>query len=199
MLYKLLHIIGDFVMQLFFQMRVRGKENYKKIKSGFILISNHTSNWDPVILGDAIRGRHVVYMAKEELFSNRVAAFFLRQLHAIPLSRGAGDVTAVKTALRVLRDGNILGIFPEGTRTKSGRIEEFENGAALLSLRADVPVLPAYIQGGYRFLRRVTVWFGEPIYLREIYPGKVNGSTIREATALLRNTMVQMKKDAEKK
>lgn len=196
MLYKFLHIIGDFVMRFFFFMRVIGSKNYKAIKSGFILISNHTSNWDPVILGDAIRGRPVVYMAKEELFKKKWADFFLRQLHAIPLTRGAGDVTAVKTALRVLRGGDILGIFPEGTRTKSGKIEAFEPGAALLALRADVPVIPAYIQGGYRFWRQVTVWFGEPIYLHKEFPGKVNSAVIQEATQFLRRTLLRMREEA---
>lgn len=196
MLYKLLHIIGDFVLRFFFLLRVRGSQHYKGIKSGFILISNHTSNWDPVILGDAIRGRHIVYMAKEELFSNKIADFFLRQLHAIPLTRGAGDVAAVKTALRVLREGSILGIFPEGTRARDGKIKAFEPGAALLALRAGVPVLPAYIQGGYRFLRRVTVWFGEPIDLRREFPGKVKGAVIKDATRLLRTTLLRMEQEA---
>ena len=192
MIYGLLHIVADFVLRFLFFLRVYGSQNYKSISGGFILISNHKSYWDPSILGDAIRGRYIVYMAKEELFQRPLARFFLRQLHAVPLSRGHADLTAFKTALNVLKSGRILGVFPEGTRHRDGRIGEFEHGAALLSLRADVPVVPAYIKGGYRLFRPVSVYFGEPIHLRDIFDGRVNGNVVREATQLLRSRMVAL-------
>lgn len=196
MFYKLLHIIADFVLRFLFFLSVHGSQYYKSVKSGFILMSNHKSNWDPVILGDAIRKRPVVYMAKEELFKKKTAARFLRLLYAIPLTRGSADLTAVKTALRVLAKGDILGIFPEGTRTKTGKIGPFEPGAALLSLRGNVPVVPVYIKGGYKLFHKVSVYFGEPVYLRRLYPGRVNGAVIQEATDLLRNRMLDLEREA---
>lgn len=197
MIYGILHVVADFVLRFLFFLRVRGSKYYKSVPGGFILISNHKSYWDPSILGDAIRGRHIVYMAKEELFKKPVANFFLRQLYAIPLTRGRADLTAVKTALDVLRNGNILGVFPEGTRRRDGKIGQFEPGAALLALRANVPVVPVYIKGGYKLFRPVSVTFGPPVYLRSRFPGKVNGSVIQEATEYLRECMLDLQRSCE--
>lgn len=197
MLYRLVHFLANIVLEVAFFLRIRGAENYKQIRGGFIVICNHTSNWDPIILGYSVKTKPVRYLAKEELFHNKFAAFMLKHLYAVPIARGTGDVGAIKAALQILADNDILGIFPEGTRSKTGELGGFEPGAALLALRAKVPVVPAYICGGYKLFHRVTIRFGKPVALSEMFPGKAKGATIREATEVLRKSMQELEAQAD--
>lgn len=192
MIYQLARILAAIVLKFSFFLKIEGADNYRSIPGGYLAICNHISNWDPIVLGYSIKKRPVCYMAKEELFKNPIARFLLTRLHAIPLARGAGDVGAVKKALRALADGKILGIFPEGTRSRDGRLHDFEPGAALLALRSGVPVLPAYISGDYRMFHRVTITFGAPIDLKGLFPGKVNSVLVREATQYLHEKLLSM-------
>lgn len=190
MIYWIVRVLAVIVLKFSFFLTIRGRQYPAGIKTGFIIISNHRSNWDPITLGISVPGRPVYYLAKEELFKkNRAASFFLRQLHAIPLARGAGDIGAVKQALQLLRDGEVLGIFPEGTRSKSGELKTFASGAALLSLRSGFPIVPAYISGKYKLFHHVSLRFGPPIDLKSMYPDKARSAVIKEATALLENAV----------
>lgn len=192
MIYALARFLAAIVLKFSFFLKIEGAENYRTVSGGCLAICNHVSNWDPIVLGYSIKKRPVCYMAKEELFKNPVARFFLTRLHAIPLSRGTGDVGAIKKALRALQGGSILGVFPEGTRSRDGALHAFEPGAALLALRSGVPVLPAYIHGDYRMFHRVTIEFGAPIQLKEHFPGKVNSVLVREATEYLQEQMAAL-------
>lgn len=185
MIYLIVRFLAVIVLKFAFFFTIRGRQNCADIPTGFILISNHKSNWDPITLGISVPGRPVYYLAKEELFRNRAARFFLTRLHAIPLARGAGDIGAVKQALRLLRNGEVLGIFPEGTRSKTGELKPFAAGAALLSLRSGFPVVPAYISGTYKLFHHVGLELGKAIDLKTMFPGKINTGVIRQATGVL--------------
>jgi len=194
MLYSFLRVLAYIVLIPAFFIKVIGKENLRSSQYGSIVIANHTSNWDPIILGFVVKHKPVSYMAKEELYRNGIARFFLKRLYTIPVSRGKGDIKAVKTALAALSDGGILGIFPEGTRSKEGVILPFEQGAALLAMRSGVPVIPVYIKGGYRLFRQVKVYVGSSINLKEVAGEKVNSSAIKKATEYLHNAIAGMSK-----
>lgn len=192
MVYFLARVLAYILLIPLFFVRVYGRKNYR-IKSGSVVICNHKSNWDPIVLGHSIRYKPVCYLAKEELVKNKVAAFFLKRLHVVPVARGKGDLKAVKTALKLLKEGNMLGIFPEGTRSPDGNIGEFESGAALMALRADVPVVPAYIKGNYKLFRPVKVYIGEPVDLKTVTGGKASSEAINKATEYLRGIIVEMR------
>lgn len=193
MLFSFLRILAYIVLMPIFFIKVIGKENLK-VEGGSVVIAHHTSNWDPIILGFVVKHKPVSYMAKEELYKNPVARWFLLQLHTIPLSRGKGDIKAVKTAIQALKDGRMLGIFPEGTRSKDGSILPFQQGAALLSMRAGVPVIPVYIKGGYKLFRQVRVYVDKPVMLKEIVGEKTSGEAIKKATEYLHDKMVELSK-----
>jgi len=129
---------------------------------GLIVVANHTSYWDPVILGCALR-RQVFFMAKEELFRIPGLGHVIRWLGAFPVRRGAADRAAYRTALTLLRQGRAVGIFPEGTRSHTGRLLPPQSGAAVLALRTGVPVLPVYIRGSRGLIGRVSVRIGRPM------------------------------------
>jgi 1-acyl-sn-glycerol-3-phosphate acyltransferase len=155
-------------------------------RGGLIVVANHTSYWDPVILGCALR-RQVFFMAKEELFRIPGLGRVIRWLGAFPVRRGAPDRAAYRTALTLLRQGRAVGIFPEGTRSHTGRLLPPQAGAAVLALRTGVPVVPVYIRGSQGLIGRVSVRVGRPMLFagREQDPDAV-GKAIMEAVEILR-------------
>ncbi len=151
----------------FFRAEVTGTEHLPK-DGPVILAANHLSNWDPPFLA-CFLSRTVSYMAKVELFKNPVFAAAIRSCHAFPVKRGAADRGAVKAAMQVLKAGGVLGVFPEGTRSRTGEIQKAEAGVALFASMGNAPVVPAAILGtneifsGKKFFPRLAVIYGEPM------------------------------------
>jgi 1-acyl-sn-glycerol-3-phosphate acyltransferase len=165
---------------------------------GALIVSNHQSFLDPVVLGVRL-GRPLSYIAKAELFE--IAApvtWVLRSLGAFPVRQGAGDVGAVKECIRRLKEGHMLNIFPEGQRTEDGEIGRMEKGVALIVRRARVPVVPAVVVGAFEAwpigaamfrCYPVRVEFGAPMDLADLdadeIVGRIDG-TLRRMFAELR-------------
>lgn len=158
---KLLRMLGGF--------RVVGLENVPD-EGGAVIAANHLSFLDPPAVGSAMP-RRTYYFAKSELFVP-VFGWIIRKCYAFPVERGAADTRALKNAIELLRAGELLTMFPEGTRSVDGSVGEFDLGAALAASRAEVPVIPCALTGtnevlpiGAKFFRRgrVAVSFGAPI------------------------------------
>jgi 1-acyl-sn-glycerol-3-phosphate acyltransferase len=150
--------------------RVVGAENVPD-EGGAVIASNHLSHLDPPVVGTAMP-RRTYYFAAAYLFNNPIFGFIIRKCYAFPVKRGAADTRALKNAIEVLKAGELLTMFPEGTRSRTGELGEFDLGAALAASRAGVPIVPCAVTGtndilprGASFLRRgrVAVSFGEPI------------------------------------
>lgn len=173
MFYKIFKALCRIWFGAIFRTRVIGAENIPR-DGAFILAANHVSNWDPPFLGTFI-AREVCYMGKEELFGNPIMAAICRALHVFPVKRGAADKTAIKTALKILKDGKCLGIFPEGTRSKTGKLGKAEAGVSLIAAMSKAPIIPAAIVdtekifSREKFFPRLAVVYGTPI--------KFSGST----------------------
>jgi len=166
--YACLRVFFRLLFRLVFRCRVEGRENIPR-SGGVIVAANHVSNFDPPLAATFLP-RHVYFMAKEELFQVPVFGFVIRALHAFPVRRGASDRAAIRTALEILKSGHCLGLFPEGTRSKDGRLQKPEPGFALIAAKAGVPVVPTAVAGtgdifaNGHFLPRLTVRYGKPIY-----------------------------------
>ena len=173
MFYKIFKAICRFWFGTILGTKVVGAENIPK-EGAFILAANHVSNWDPPFLGTFI-DREVNYMGKEELFKNPVMAWVCRALHVFPVKRGAADKTAIKTAIKILKDGKCLGIFPEGTRSKTGKLGKAEPGVSLIAAMTKSTIIPAAIVdtekifSKEKFFPRLAVVYGKPM--------KFSGST----------------------
>ena len=160
------------VVRGLYRLRARGLEHIPE--GGFVLAANHTSNFDPWPLGiPFLPRRQLRFMAKAELF-NPVLAPILRAGGAFKVRRGEGDIDAMSTATDLARDGEIVVMFPEGTRQKKGLRKKFEarphTGAARIALTAGVPLVPAAISGTDRLSRLgpLRVAYGEPIDLSDL-------------------------------
>jgi len=135
------------VLSRMFEMKVYGRQNVPRT-GGAMLISNHLSYLDPVVLGVHLI-RPISFIAKTELFQNRFFGWLIRSLNTFPVRRGQTDVGAIREAIRRLREGRILTMFPEGTRSSNGQLQRIQPGIAMLIRRAGVPVIPAVIDGTF--------------------------------------------------
>jgi 1-acyl-sn-glycerol-3-phosphate acyltransferase len=172
---------------------------------GAILSINHVGYLDFALTGTAAlpTGRYVRFMAKKEVFDNKLAGPLMRGMHHISVDRSSGSASFV-AALRALRAGEIVGIFPEGTISVSFEIKELKSGAVRLAMAAGVPVIPTIVWGSQRIwtkkvkrnLRRekfpVTVAFGEPLYFDK-------QSNVEASESLLRETMIAMLHEVQDK
>jgi len=151
MIYFLSKYLALFLLKLFFHFRVRGQIAIPR-RGPCLILSNHSSYLDPIVIGCA-SPRRIYFVAKEELFRNPVARFFLHQLGAFPLRRKEVDQAAVKRIFTLFREGKVVCLFPEGTRN-DGVLKEFKSGVIKLLLKARVPVVIAGIRGTHESLPR---------------------------------------------
>ena len=191
MLYQILRLIGKPVIYLLFWPKIIGKKNTRH-KGRAVVIANHSSFWDPLLIA-VIFKRQVYWMGKIELFKSRIARMFFNAVKAFPVRRGEGDLAAIRHAFRILKAEKLFGIFPEGTRIKSGEIGRFEPGTAMIALKNNAPVIPVYIKGQYKLFRRMKVIIGEPIMLSDYVGSKTDQATVEAATRFLENKLKDMR------
>ncbi len=152
-----------------YKLRYEGLENVPEGR-GFLLCSNHISMFDPILVAIRIRPR-CYFMAKEELFRFKPLGFLIRALGAFPVSRGKGDTAAIERAVELVKDGKALVIFPEGHRSKDGKLLKLKSGAVVIASQTGGDILPCIIRKGERRgLRRppLTVRYGKVIPCAEL-------------------------------
>jgi 1-acyl-sn-glycerol-3-phosphate acyltransferase len=187
MLYNIGKFISFALLKLFCGFTVSGQVSVPK-SGGFILATNHASNVDPLVIGAACP-KPLHFMAKIELFKKPAGAWILSAVHAFPVRRGTGDIHAIREAMRRVRAGGGLLIFPEGGRSKDGKIGSGQEGIGFLAEKLNVPIVPAYIGGTDKVLpkgssrvsaARVTVRFGKQILVERRMPYQAVADKIME-------------------
>ncbi|MDP9752092.1 lysophospholipid acyltransferase family protein [Thermoanaerobacter pentosaceus] len=162
MFYYIAKIIVRTIIKVIFKIEIKGLENIPK-KGPVIICSNHISFLDPPVIG-ALLNRRIYFMAKEELFKNPFLKLLLGTgLGAFPVKRGTADLSAIKTALTYLKKGKAIGIFPEGTRSKTGQLQKAEPGVAMLAIKGNAPVVPIAIKGRYGLFSKIIINIGKPM------------------------------------
>lgn len=177
---------------LFYPIRVRGAEHVPQ-DGPVILCANHESLTDPVAIVCALQ-RPVRFMAKKELFAILGLGPLLRALGAFPVDRGGGDLSAVRSALDILKEGNAFGIFPQGSRSWKGG-GAFKSGVALIALRSKAPVVPVYVSGRVRLFRPLKLTFGQAVDLSE-FAGPANSQVLQTATVRIEQAVYALKEKA---
>jgi len=184
-LYWLIRGIIRFIL-LVLGLKYEGLHKLPK-KGPVIVASNHVSNWDPIIVG-VVLNRPVHFMAKAELFNNKLLSWLIKQLNAFPVRRGIADRTAIKHGLDLLRRGEVLGIFPEGGRNKAGDNRKAQNGVAMLALKSGAPVVPvACIGTGKKlplgWMNQLVLKIGDPITMENFQGEKMNSAQLEKISA----------------
>ena len=195
-LYRIIGTLSVPVVKGLYRLRARGLEHLPE--GGFVLAANHTSNFDPWPLGiPFLPDRQLRFMAKAELF-NPVLAPFLRAGGAFKVRRGEGDLDAMRAAVELVREGEIVVMFPEGTRQRKGLVKRHtarpHTGAARIALTANAPLVPAAIAGTDRLLRLgpLRVAYGPPIDLSDL-DGQDLKTSARLATERLMAAIDELK------
>ena len=164
-LYIFVRLFFAIYLKVFFRLKVHGFEHIPT-RTPFIVCSNHISWLDPVTVGASVPASYRIhYMAKKELFNNSVIAYILKKVGAFPLNRKDADYAAIRRAYQLLQRGQVLGLFPEGSRSKNGKLQKAFKGSALIAVRSGVPILPIGISGPYRLFKPLNVFIGPPFVL----------------------------------
>lgn len=164
-----------FLLQLFvhilFKIQYFGRENIPQ--PPYIIVPNHVSIIDPPLVGVALKKYPVDFMAKSELFDMPILGAWTRSVNCIYVNRKGGGANSLKEALKRIERGRVICIFPEGTRSADGNLQEAKRGVGFLIAKANVPVVPVYISGsgdawrkgeGIKLGARIKVYIGKPIF-----------------------------------
>lgn len=170
-----------------YRIEVIGKENLPA-EGSVLLCANHINNLDPLLVGITAT-RPVHYMAKDELFSVPVIGKIVSHLNAFPVKRGMSDREALRKGLAILKEDKVLGLFPEGTRSKTGEIGKGLAGAGFFALRSEAVIIPCAIIGPYKTFQKIKVVYGKPINLAAASENKLNAE---QATDLIMNEIKQL-------
>ncbi len=159
--YRIIYAIAAPIIHLLFPCRTVGLEDLPE--EGALLCANHASGWDPILIAlNLPKDARLTVMAKDQLFRIPLLGFFLKKLGIFPVKRGGNDLTAMKTAMKVLSGGNRLLVFPEGTRVEEQGEVEAKGGVTMMATRTGVPMVPVYCGGKHKFFRKTTIAFGKP-------------------------------------
>ncbi len=187
--YRLLQWVMTVVCALLFRLRVRGREQVPQA-GGVLILSSHQSHLDPILVGVACR-RQASFLARETLFHFAPLAWLIRSLNAIPIDREGSGLGGLKETLRRLKRGEVMVIFPEGTRTVDGQVGALKPGFTSLVRRAKVPIVPMAIEGAFRAWprqrrvprpARIAIQIGAPV-LPEQIAGLDDEQLVRLVTA----------------
>lgn len=177
--YSFVRAAVNIALKPIYRYEVIGIEHFPK-DGGVLVCSNHIDNLDPPLVGIAAP-RPVRFMAKEELFNVPVLGKLLPKLNAFPVKRGMSDREALRNGLKVLNEGDVLGLFPEGTRSKTGEIGKGMAGAGFFALRTRAAVVPCAIIGPYKPFKKMKIVFGPPINIQELRERKASAEEATEA------------------
>ena len=192
-------------MKLYNRYEAVGAHHVPK-EGGCIIASNHASFLDPPAVAIGVTHREVSYMARDTLFHNKVLAWIMHKFAVIPISRDRGDVGALKKGIQFLKSGRCVGLFPEGTRSSTGELQEAKGGIGFLIAKAGVPVVPAFIHGTYaayprgaKFMHpaKVKVVFGPPLQVEELASLGSGKEAYEAIGALVMQRIGDLQKQAE--
>jgi 1-acyl-sn-glycerol-3-phosphate acyltransferase len=195
-LWKLAQTIVRIGSTVLFDLKVYGRDNVPD-EGGALMISNHQSYLDPAVLGAQLR-RPMSSLAKSDLWDNPVFGWLISHLYAYPVRQGTGDVGAIKETISRLREGHVLNIFPEGSRTEDGELLPIQPGVALVIRKAEVPVIPVVVDGTFRAWPKgkllparhpVRVMIGKPIRMDHLKHREI----VAEVDRLFREMLAELR------
>ncbi|RHQ97962.1 lysophospholipid acyltransferase family protein [Peptoclostridium sp. AF21-18] len=158
--------------KVFFKYEVIGIENVP-LEGNVIIAANHKSNLDPIFVASSMTTREVAAIAKKELFDHKVLGFILKKLNTIPIDRENTGISTVKQILRAIKDGYVLGLFPEGTRVRGKEFGQAKAGLSLFASKGKANVVPISVISSYKLFSRVKIYIGEPIDMSQYFRAKL--------------------------
>lgn len=190
------------LVRIFYPFEVHGLENLEEAKNNYIICCNHLSNVDPAFLM-LTHSKPIRFMAKSELFKNRLLAWFCRNMGAFAVNRGKGDKSALENSAKIVNSGEILGVFIEGTRSNTGDFLRPKSGATLIAVSTSADILPICITGSgrnnkVRMFHKTVVSYGKVIKFEELGYEKGSRISLKNATNMVMNNIMELRREGEK-
>lgn len=160
MFYRFARFLLKIVFKIRYKLVVHGNTNLPE--APLVICANHINLWDPILLA-IIFDRPIRFMAKKELFDNKFLGFLLNKFGAFPVDRDNVNIKTIKDSIKLVKDNEVLGIFPEGTRVKTVSEENMKTGVAMIASRAGADVIPVFINSNYKFRSKVEVFVRDKI------------------------------------
>ena len=185
MFYKFAKILLIIIFRTLYSIKVDGKENLISLSGGAILCANHSTNLDPILIAIS-SPRKLRFMGKAELFKYKIEKYvFSDLLGAFPVRRGENDLKAMKTAINVVKEGDVLVLFPEGTRNKDGQEVDTKAGIGFIVAKTKAPVIPVSIVGSPKLFSKFSIIIGEPIDFSKFYQEKITANEYKEISNII--------------
>lgn len=182
-------LVTGFIYCIFF-VKVHNREKFP-LEGPVIVSFNHKSYWD-IPLTDTVLPRPLCFMAKRDLFDIPLLGGIMKWSGAFPVSRGKGDVGAIKTAVSVLKQDKAMAIFPEGRRVMPGQEHRAKPGVALIAELSGAPILPVAIKGDYKLFRRMEIFIGDPVYVKRENGEKLPVEELQKISEQVLDTILTM-------
>ncbi|MDG5787619.1 lysophospholipid acyltransferase family protein [Evansella sp. AB-P1] len=177
-----LYSVGQFLcrtyFRIFYRVKLIGVENIPS-NGGVLLCSNHIHQLDPPLVGAFLK-RQTRFMAKSELFETPILKGLLPKLGAFPIRRGMSDRQALRTGLKLLGEEEMIGVFPEGTRSKTGELGKGLTGVGFFALRSNAHIVPCAVIGNYKLFSKILLVYGKPINMTPLREEKASADEATE-------------------
>jgi len=203
--YRFLQIILQIFFKMIYRVEEKGREKVPR-KGGFLLCSNHISYIDPIII-DVFFPRCVFFMAKAEVFENRFLASLSKFFNAFPVNRSTFDRKSLRNSLDIVNGGEVVGVFPQGTRYPDGFIGEGKKGIGMLSVMGNCPIIPMALSGTNKivkkphkriFFPKVQIIYGDVIYTKQIKEKYSNKEAIEKIVDMAMSAIRELYKEINK-
>lgn len=189
-MYGLVRVLLWPLVYILYRPNVEGMENFPK-KGKTIVYSNHICALDPVVMV-CVLPRQISFMAKVEIFRNPILAWMFKKVGVFPVKRGFADISAIKNSLKVLNNGGVFGMFPEGTRSKDGKLQEFSRGIASIAHKSKATIIPVAIIDKYRYFKPLKLRIGKPLCFESYFEQKSNTELLDQMAVEMRQTIKKM-------
>ncbi len=198
MIFWFCYVLVFIFISLFAPFKVFGRKNISK-KQNYIIVGNHKSNFDPILV-DFVFRRRIRYLSKIELYKNKFNAFFLRQFGGIGFDRKKGLTLAqTKIVLDLIAKKESVGIFPEGTRKADfAESDPVKAGACFFAIKSKTPLIPLYIAKKHKFFKKNEIVVGEAFELNDFYDKRLDKETLEAAEKILKEKILELKNQYEK-
>ena len=192
MLYSVSKSLVWLYFHAFYKIEITGIGNIPN--DGAIICPNHFNIWDPMLVAICIP-REIKFMAKYEVFRNPIVRFYLNDVGTYPVKRGEVDLASIKHTLKLLKQKELVGLFPEGTRMKSGKLGEANSGVAVFAIKSEKAVIPVAITGSYKFFTKLKITFGQPIDFVQYKKDKMTNDDYNKLSQIVMENIRQLKKE----
>lgn len=170
--YRLICFILNKYFRLFYSVQIKGLEHMNP-EDNYVICANHPSALDPFLLASMLPSP-ISFMAKKELFKNKIFAAFLDHVGVFPVDREKNDLRSIKRAMKTLKSGMHLGLFPEGTRSHKLQNQSIKSGVALIAYKTEKPILPITIQSTYKKFSSIDIVIHQPVVIESHGEAKIS-------------------------